>query len=86
MSGPGSIDDIARLHWQCRRGMLELDLLLSGFLERRYADLPDEWKRDFVRLLDYPDPILNDWLMGHSVPSEPQMRRLVEMIRQPVEG
>jgi hypothetical protein len=28
-----------RLAWQCRRGMRELDVLLNGFLKRRYARL-----------------------------------------------
>ncbi|MDJ0806588.1 MAG: succinate dehydrogenase assembly factor 2, partial [Gammaproteobacteria bacterium] len=31
--------ELNRLRWQCRRGMLELDLLLLGFLETRYPRL-----------------------------------------------
>ena len=30
-----------QLRWQCRRGMRELDTLLSGYLEQRYADSSD---------------------------------------------
>ena len=30
--------DETRLRWQCRRGMLELDLMLETFVEKRYAD------------------------------------------------
>lgn len=75
------IEDIPRLAWQCRRGMLELDYMLKEFLDQRYAGLEDAQKKDFVRLLDYPDPILNDWLMGHAVPREPEMQLLVEKIR-----
>ena len=37
-----------RLRWQCRRGMLELDLLLSRFLDAAYADLTKQQRRDFV--------------------------------------
>ncbi|MGH8753044.1 MAG: succinate dehydrogenase assembly factor 2, partial [Burkholderiales bacterium] len=25
-----------RLRWNCRRGMLELDLVLTGFLDKHY--------------------------------------------------
>ena len=78
--------DIGRLRWQCRRGMLELDLLLMDFLEHRYGALPEAWQRDFERLLEYPDPILRDWLLGRNVPQDPELQRLVELIRTPAGG
>ena len=40
-------------------------------------------QRDFERLLEYQDPILRDWLLGRSVPREPELQRLVELIRTP---
>ena len=46
-----------QLRWQCRRGMLELDLLFSRFLDIGYADLTDDERADFVRLLGYQDLI-----------------------------
>ncbi|MGB5834423.1 MAG: succinate dehydrogenase assembly factor 2 [Thiohalocapsa sp.] len=73
--------EIARLRWQCRRGMLELDLLLNRFLESAYADLTDQQRIDFVRLLGYQDQIIYDWLMGQAVPAEPALRDLVARIR-----
>lgn len=71
---------MAKLKWQCRRGMLELDYLLEEFLERHYLALPAQQRDDFVKLLDYPDQILQDWFMGRSVPREAPMQRLVERI------
>ncbi|NBC15192.1 MAG: succinate dehydrogenase assembly factor 2 [Gammaproteobacteria bacterium] len=71
----------ARLRWQCRRGMLELDLLLSRFLETGFAALDAAGRADFVRLLGYQDQILHDWLMGQAVPADAAMRRLVGQIR-----
>ena len=32
-------EKIKRLRWQCRRGMLELDLLLGAFLDQYYLNL-----------------------------------------------
>ena len=79
--GPTAATDPARLRWQCRRGMLELDLLLNRFLEVGFAALDDAGRADFVRLLDYQDQILHDWLMGQAVPADAAMRRLVGQIR-----
>jgi len=53
-----------RLRWQCRRGQLELDLILNGFLERRYADLSRAEQDTFARLLQLPDRTLLQWLVG----------------------
>ena len=70
-----------RLRWHCRRGMLELDLLLEGFLDSGYPDLPDGDKVLFGRLLDFQDQLLLDWLMGYVVPSDPDIGRLIGRIR-----
>jgi antitoxin CptB len=73
--------ELRRLRWQCRRGMLELDLLLGRFLDTGYAELTDDERADFVRLLGYQDQILHDWLMEQAVPAEPALRGLVTRIR-----
>jgi antitoxin CptB len=73
--------EIERLRWQCRRGMLELDLLLNRFLESAYADLSPRQRIDFVRLLGYQDQIIYDWLMSQAVPADPALRDLVARIQ-----
>ena len=62
--------------------MLELDLLLEGFLANGYDDLPEGQKALFVRLLDTEDQLLLDWLMGYVVPADAETRQLVARIRQ----
>lgn len=71
-----------RLRWRCRRGMLELDLLLQGFMQARYARLDAVERSAFDRLLDYPDPLLLDVLMGHLAPTDKDIGHVVEKIRQ----
>lgn len=71
---------LQRLRWQCRRGMLELDLLLHAFIERGYGDLDSDGRRDFERLLGLPDQVIHDWLMGPAVPEEAAMQALVERV------
>ena len=73
--------EIERLRWQCRRGMLELDLLLNQFLETAYAGLTSQQRIDFVRMLGYQDQIIDDWLMGQAVPADPSVRDLVARIQ-----
>ena len=83
MDEPAGERDLAqqRLRWQCRRGMLELDLLLDRFLDVAYADLDAAGRRDFERFLGFEDQIIHDWLMGQSVPADAALRALVARIR-----
>jgi antitoxin CptB len=76
------LDDMARLKWACRRGMLELDVLLGNFLHERYKDLSPADKKRFVELLSCPDPDLFAWLMGKADPEDPSLLSIVELIRQ----
>ncbi len=73
--------DRARLTWACRRGMLELDLLLEGFMERGYDALEDNERALFERLLQTGDQQLLGWLLGHEVPDEKEFIPIIEAIR-----
>ncbi len=53
-----------RLRWRCRRGVRELDILLSGFLDRRFAAADATVQASFAALLDCQDPDVVDWLTG----------------------
>jgi len=77
-------ESMTRLAWQCRRGMLELDLLLLGFLENGYAELSSESKQAFIELLDIVDTELLEYLMGRHVHKEAHIQYVIEAIRQSV--
>jgi len=51
-----------RLYWKCRRGLLELDLVLQRFI----PTLKDEDMRALHSLLDLPDNDLWDIIIGRS--------------------
>jgi antitoxin CptB len=70
-----------RLRWQCRRGMLELDVLLGNFLEKAYADLSDDDKNIFEKLLACSDQDLFMWLTGKSECSDKELFLMVEKVR-----
>lgn len=70
-----------RLRWRCRRGLLELDLVLSRFLESRYDDLTSVQREALTRLLDLPDNDLLDMVMGRAQPNDPVCAEIVSFLR-----
>lgn len=73
--------DRSRLQWRCRRGMLELDLLLQGFLDHGYDALSEAQRTRFVQLLELPDQQLLDYLMEREIPREREDVELITKIR-----
>ena len=71
----------AKLTWQCRRGMLELDLIFERFLNERVDKLTDSQVDAFERFLNYPDPDLYAWLMGYDEPINKECADFVAFIR-----
>jgi antitoxin CptB len=72
----------ARFIWRCRRGMLELDLLLGRFMEQGYDQLDAAQRELFKTLLEEPDPDLYAWLMGYEVPERADFKAFVVWFRQ----
>jgi antitoxin CptB len=72
----------ARIHWACRRGMKELDILIMPFFEREYDGLTPQEQQAFVTLLDYQDPQLFSWLMNQSQPSNEALQHIVRLIQK----
>jgi antitoxin CptB len=64
MSGRGRIGE--RIRWHCRRGMLELDLVLNAFVERHLDRLDASRLAAFQGLLARTDPELLDLVMGRA--------------------
>ena len=71
----------SQLRWRCRRGMLELDLLLTTFVEMEYNGLSKEDAALFSLLLDYQDQVLFDLLLEKEVSSDAAISALVARIR-----
>lgn len=81
-SGAAALPPVSQLAWRCRRGMLELDLLLQGFLERGYAQLQADDQFAFVTLLGTEDAVLLEYLLGRMRPADPALARVVAAIRR----
>ncbi len=72
---------MARLRWQCRRGMLELDAMLSAYLDRRFTSAAQREKDAFYRLLKYPDQELLEYLMGRRVPPDKDVADVAKQVQ-----
>ena len=72
----------SQLRWSCRRGMLELDVLLRNFLEEAYLDLSSTDQALFVQLLKTNDQDLFEWLLQKNHPDTPELSRIVDKIIQ----
>jgi antitoxin CptB len=71
----------AKLIWNCRRGMLELDLMLSRFMKNHVDSLSDTQVSAFEKLLGSSDPELYVWLIGQEKPADKELAEIVAFIR-----
>jgi antitoxin CptB len=76
------ITEYSELKWRCRRGMLELDILLNSYLDKNYDTMSQLQGAVFSKVLDYPDKVLLDLLMGEMQSTDRSVDALVKSIRQ----
>ncbi|MBI4194850.1 MAG: succinate dehydrogenase assembly factor 2 [Betaproteobacteria bacterium] len=73
--------EMDRVRWHCRRGLLELDLVLAAFVERHLERLDRRQLAILEELLDKPDNDLLDLVMGRAEPADPSLQPVLEMLR-----
>ncbi|HZP89286.1 MAG TPA: succinate dehydrogenase assembly factor 2 [Burkholderiales bacterium] len=74
--------ELDRIRWHCRRGLLELDLVLAKFLERWLPALNDEELQAFKRILEQSDNDLWDQICGRAEVLGDVESRLVTRLRE----
>ena len=73
--------EYAELKWRCRRGMLELDILLNSYLDKSYSTMTPQQGAVFSEVLDYPDQVLFDLLLGNMQSSDRSVNKLISEIQ-----
>ena len=58
------MSELSRLRWLCRRGMKELDIVMTAYLDHEYESASADEQMHFKTLLDMPDPDLYALLLG----------------------
>jgi len=72
--------DIGKLRWRCRRGMKELDLLLTRYVDERYREATPDEQQAFRQLLDADDPLLYAYFIGGQSPPDAVLSSLLLQI------
>jgi antitoxin CptB len=70
-------EEINRMRWASRRGMLELDLVLEPFVMTRYARLAEGDRLRFQRLMSCEDQDLFAWFLRREQPEDEELRSIV---------
>jgi antitoxin CptB len=76
--------DINRLKWRCRRGLLENDLFIDRFFRRHEAALTQQQADGLMALMDLSDNDLMDLLLGRKeleAPLQPERAEVLTMLR-----
>jgi antitoxin CptB len=74
------IQELGRLRWRCRRGMKELDVLLTRYVEEQYGGASPAARRAFLELLESPDPVIYAYCMGQAQPPTSILSSVIERI------
>lgn len=73
----------SELKWRCRRGMLELDLFLSRFVDNDdgLKKLKEDERAFFYQLLDFPDQELFEILIGKTFAIDQEINHIAKKIQ-----
>jgi antitoxin CptB len=80
-SDPADVE-IARLRWRCRRGMRELDVMLTRYLDRIWPGASAAERAAFAQLVELSDPELFGYLVGRTTPAGETERAVIAQIRR----
>ena len=72
--------ELGRLRWRSRRGMRELDVLFTRYLDRAWAKDSEQQRGVFLRLLDCEDDKLWRWFMGYEDVPDAELRAFVRRV------
>ena len=79
--------ELSKLHWRCRRGLLENDLLIERFFDRHASGLTVRQAEALGQLMDLADNDLLDLLLRRQEPAgaldRPDVKEVLEMLRMP---
>jgi antitoxin CptB len=72
--------ELGKLRWRCRRGMKELDVLLTRYVEERFRDAPAAHQAAFQELLESQDTVIYAYCLGQERPPTAVLSALIEQI------
>ncbi|MCW3479768.1 succinate dehydrogenase assembly factor 2 [Crenobacter sp. SG2305] len=73
--------ELKRIRWRSRRGLLELDLVLTRFLAQEFDGLSQHELAVYRRLLDLPDNDFLDLVNGKADIDDAELMTMIERLR-----
>ncbi|MBL79190.1 MAG: hypothetical protein CMH70_04035 [Nitrosomonadaceae bacterium] len=73
--------NLNRIRWRCRRGMLELDIILQGFVDKHYMQLNEAEQEQFDALLSLSDNDLWDTIMSKKKVGNRKLQPVLQLIQ-----
>ncbi|MCB1985728.1 MAG: succinate dehydrogenase assembly factor 2 [Burkholderiales bacterium] len=73
--------DYERARWRCRRGMLELDIILQRFMDQYYCQLGSEELIQFERLLSLADNDLWDLICARKPVMDDDLLPVIKLLQ-----
>lgn len=70
------------MRWRCRRGMLELDIVLLRFMDTHYEQLDEHQRELFEALLTYPDHDLWNMIACNTGVPDEAFRPLLKLLQK----
>ena len=71
---------ISEVRWKCRKGIREIDILLSKYMEEIYQDLTDEQQKNFIEFIQQDTYEILDILVNDK-PFDAKFTNLVDALK-----
>jgi len=71
-----------RARWRCRRGMLELDIILQRFMDNYYQQLGSDELEQFEQLLSLADNDLWDLICARKKTEDDNVLPVLELLQK----
>jgi|TARA_B100001105_G_C22341824_1_gene421662 antitoxin CptB len=71
---------ISEVRWKCRKGIREVDILLSKYMEEIYQDLTDEQQKNFIEFIQQDTYEILDILVNDK-PFDAKFTNLVDALK-----
>ncbi len=73
--------ELDKVRWHCRRGLLELDIILERFNRQHLAVLAPGQLEQFKELLELDDNHLLDLILGREVLEEERLHSMLQLLQ-----
>ena len=72
---------LSEVIWKCRKGIREVDILLSSYTEKFYSGLSEEDKKNYIEFIDKDTYDILDVLVNDKKPTNKKFLKIVEALK-----